>query len=45
MCIDLLPEKPLQAIKRNKNDMNRTLLPQFFSYTNNLNIVFKSDHH
>ena len=32
MCIDLLPEK-LQAIKRKKNDMNGTALPQFFSCT------------
>ena len=28
MCIDLLPEKLLQAIKRKKNDMNGTPLPQ-----------------
>ena len=28
MCIDLLPEKLLQAIKKKKNDMNGTPLPQ-----------------
>ena len=28
MCIDLLLEKLLQAIKRKKNDMNRTPLPK-----------------
>ena len=33
MCIDLLPEKLLQAIKRKKNDMNGTPLSQIFSYT------------
>ena len=33
MFIDLLPEKLLQAIKRKKNDMNGTSLPQLFSYT------------
>ena len=31
MCIDLLPEKLLQTIKRKKND-NGTLFPQIFSY-------------
>ena len=30
--IDLLPEKLPQAIKRKKNDMNGTPLPQIFSY-------------
>ena len=30
MCIDLLPEKLLQVIKRKKNDMNETSLPNFF---------------
>ena len=33
MCIELLPEKLLQAIKKKENDMNRTPLPQIFSYT------------
>ena len=44
MCIDLLPEKLLQVIKRKKNDMNGTSLPNFFriKYPN---VVFKSDHH
>ena len=31
MCIDLLPEKLLQAIKKKKkNDMNRTPLPHWY---------------
>ena len=33
LCIDLLPEKLLQAIKSKKNDMNRSFLPQIFPYT------------
>ena len=44
MCINLLPEKLLQAIKGKKNDMNGTPLPQFF-YIQYPNVVFKSDHH
>ena len=40
MCIDLLPEKLLQAIiKRKKNDINGTPLPQFF-HIQYPNVVF-----
>ena len=44
MCIDLFPEKLLQAVKRKKNDMNGTSLPQIF-HIQYPNVVFKSDHH